>query len=86
MTKVSVTGPLAASQPGFTILDPLAASFLGLFLFREHIRTGLLDLAGEALALALLVAGASVLSHSHLVTGEPAEPSTARPAHPYARL
>jgi drug/metabolite transporter (DMT)-like permease len=63
-------GPLAASQPGFTILDPLAASFLGLFLFREHIRTGLPDLAGEAVALALLVAGASVLSHSHLVTGE----------------
>ena len=63
-------GPLAASQPGFTILDPLAAGFLGLFLFREHIRTGLLDLAGEALALALLVAGAAVLSHSHLVTGE----------------
>ncbi|HEX4255436.1 MAG TPA: DMT family transporter [Streptosporangiaceae bacterium] len=80
-------GPLAASQPGFTILDPLAASFLGLFLFREHIRTGLPDLAGEAAALALLIAGASVLSHSHLVTGEVnPEPSTVRPTHPYARL
>ena len=32
-------GPLAASQPGFTILDPLAASLLGVFLFGEHIRT-----------------------------------------------
>jgi len=31
-------GPLAASQPGFTILDPLAASLLGVFLFGEHIR------------------------------------------------
>src|SRR6201996_8269930 len=80
-------GPLAASQPGFTILDPLAASFLGLFLFREHIRTGLPDLAGEAVALGLLVAGASVLSHSHLVTGEAnPESSTQGPAHPYARL
>jgi len=26
-------GPLAASQPGFTILDPLTASLLGVFLF-----------------------------------------------------
>ena len=33
-------GPLAASQPGFTILDPLSASLLGLFLFGEHIQTG----------------------------------------------
>ena len=32
-------GPLAASQPGFTILDPLAAGLLGLFLFGEHIQT-----------------------------------------------
>ncbi|HXP57020.1 MAG TPA: DMT family transporter [Streptosporangiaceae bacterium] len=74
-------GPLAASQPGFTILDPLAASFLGVFLFREHIRTGLPFLAGEALALVLLVAGVSALSHSHLVTGEPASPPVSgRPA------
>ena len=29
-------GPLAASQPGFTIVDPLAASLLGLFLFGER--------------------------------------------------
>jgi hypothetical protein len=34
-------GPLAVSQPGFTILDPLAASFLGVFLFGERVRTGL---------------------------------------------
>ena len=45
--------PLAASQPGFTILDPLSASMLGLFLFGEHIQTGIADLAGEAAALAL---------------------------------
>ena len=61
-------GPLAASQPGFTILDPLSASLLGMFLFSEHIQTGVLDLAGEALALALIVAGVSALSHSHLIS------------------
>jgi hypothetical protein len=68
-------GPLAASQPGFTILDPLAASFLGVFLFGERVRTGLPALAGEALALALLIAGVSALSHSHLATREGASPS-----------
>jgi len=63
-------GPLAASQPGFTILDPLAASLLGVFLFGEHIRTGAWDLAGEALALSVVVAGAVALSRSCLTLGE----------------
>jgi drug/metabolite transporter (DMT)-like permease len=76
-------GPLAASQPGFTILDPLAASLLGLFLFGEHFQAATEDLALEALALALLVAGVSALSHSHLIVGEDGvrpvgEPSDAR--------
>jgi hypothetical protein len=68
-------GPLAASQPGFTILDPLAASLLGVFLFGEHMRTGVMDLAGEALALVVIAAGASVLSHSCLILGEDGHPS-----------
>jgi len=63
-------GPLAASQPGFTILDPLAASLLGLFVFGEHFDASTGDLAVEALALALLVAGVTALSHSHLIDGE----------------
>jgi len=68
-------GPLAASQPGFTVLDPLSASLLGVFLFGEHIRTGAGDLAGEALALAIIFAGASALSHSCLIRGEDGDPS-----------
>jgi drug/metabolite transporter (DMT)-like permease len=71
-------GPLAASQPGFTILDPLAASVLGVFLFGEHIRTGGWDLAGQALALAVVVAGASALSRSRLIAGERATRKDAR--------
>jgi drug/metabolite transporter (DMT)-like permease len=67
-------GPLAASQPGFTILDPLAASLLGVFLFGEHIRTGAWDLAGQVLALAVVIAGASALSRSRLIAGETAHP------------
>ncbi len=63
-------GPLAASQPGFTILDPLAASLLGMFLFGEHIQAGPLNLAAETLALALLAGGVFALSHSRLLVGE----------------
>jgi len=68
-------GPLAASQPGFTILDPLAASLLGIFLFGERIQTGPWDLAGEALALALVIAGAATISHSCFIRGELGDPS-----------
>jgi drug/metabolite transporter (DMT)-like permease len=68
-------GPLAASQPGFTILDPLSAGLLGVFLFGEHIRTGAGDLAGEALALAAVIAAAAVLSHSCHTAGENSDPS-----------
>src|ERR1700733_8838799 len=68
-------GPLAASQPGFTILDPLTAGLLGLFLFGEHIQTAPLNLAAEAAALALLVGGATTLSHSRLLAAEDSGPA-----------
>jgi drug/metabolite transporter (DMT)-like permease len=68
-------GPLAASQPGFTILDPLAAGLLGLFLFGEHIQTEPLNLAAEALALALLAGGVLTLSHSRLLAAEDNRPA-----------
>src|SRR6266516_1081618 len=68
-------GPLAASQPGFTIVDPLTASLLGVFLFGEHIQTGPAALAGEALALAVVIAGAATLSRSCLILGEDQHPA-----------
>src|SRR5690242_9127505 len=69
------SGPLAASQPGFTIVDPLAASLLGVFLFGEHIQTDAAALAGEALALAVVIAGATTLSRSCLILGEDQHPA-----------
>jgi drug/metabolite transporter (DMT)-like permease len=68
-------GPLAASQPGFTILDPLAASLLGVFLFSETIQAGITDLGGEVVALVIVIAGVTALSHSHLIVGEDATSS-----------
>jgi hypothetical protein len=68
-------GPLAASQPGFTILDPLAAIVLGVYLFGEHIRGGPWDMAGQALSLGLVVAGAVALSRSCFILSEVGDPS-----------
>ena len=73
------SGPLAASQPGFTILDPLTASLLGVFLFGEHIRTGAGALAGEALALAVVIAGAATLSRSRLLDDDNPDPPCPAP-------
>jgi hypothetical protein len=56
-------------------LDPLAASVLGVFLFGEHIRTDAAALAGETLALAVVIAGAAALSRSSQIAGENAPPS-----------
>jgi drug/metabolite transporter (DMT)-like permease len=62
-------GPLAASQPGFTIVDPLVASLLGVFIFSEHLQLGPLDVGFEVAALAALLWGVVTLSRSRLVQG-----------------
>ena len=73
-------GPLAASQPGFTIVDPLVASLLGIFVFSEHLQLQPTDLAVEALSLGALVWGVITLSHSRLIHGE--DPETLAPEPP----
>jgi hypothetical protein len=62
-------GPLAASQPGFTIVDPLVACLLGVFLFKEHLRLQPGALVVEIVVLTTLVVGVMVLSRSRLVQG-----------------
>jgi drug/metabolite transporter (DMT)-like permease len=68
-------GPLAASQPGLTIADPLVASLIGVTLFGEHLQHSPLDLLGEGVAAAMVVGGILLLSRSPLVSGagKPAE-------------
>jgi drug/metabolite transporter (DMT)-like permease len=63
-------GSLASSQPGLTVVDPLVASLLGVVLFGERLDHHPLVLAGEVLALGLLIASAVVLSKSPLVHEE----------------
>lgn len=76
-------GPLAASQPGFTLLDPIVAILLGTFLFGEHLQVGPADLAGEVGGLIVLAVGVSALSHSRLITshGVALPPRTLRNVH-----
>jgi hypothetical protein len=63
-------GSLAASQPGLTIVDPLVASVLGVLLFGERLDHPPVPLAGEGLALALLVGSVILLGRSPLVRDE----------------
>jgi drug/metabolite transporter (DMT)-like permease len=61
-------GPLAASQPGFTLCDPVVAILLGVFLFGEHLQATPAALAAEVLGLLVLAAGVWALSRSDLIT------------------
>jgi drug/metabolite transporter (DMT)-like permease len=61
-------GPLAASQPGFTIGDPVVAILLGVFLFGEHLGTSAGALTAEVLGLLVLALGVRTLSGSRLIT------------------
>src|SRR6185437_9560141 len=79
-------GPLAASQPGLTIVDPLVASLLGVTLFGEHIRYSPAHLAGEVVAVIILVASVVLLSRSPLIqeghAPESPPPAASRPDAP----
>jgi hypothetical protein len=61
-------GPLAASQPGFTILDPVTATLLGVIIFGEHLTTTPAAIGAELLSLLVLAAAARALSRSPLIT------------------
>ena len=71
-------GPLAASQPGLTVVDPLVASLLGVTLFGEHLNFSPLHLMGEAVAFIVLVASVVLLSRSSLIKDDD-EPSSHPP-------
>lgn len=63
-------GPLAASTPVIDATLPLAAIVLGVWLFGEHVRTGVLPLAGAGLGILMLVGGIVALDTSPVVRKE----------------
>lgn len=71
-------GSLAASQPGLTVVDPLVATLLGVVLFGERLVLEPIALAGELMALALLVGSVVLLSRSPLIRGEEASQARAQ--------
>lgn len=80
--------PLAASQPGFTIADPVAASLLGVFIFREHVQASPPALTAEALGIIVTAIGAWALSGSELITDRAnaaTSPETRHPGSPRGR-
>ena len=62
-------GPLAASQPGFTIGDPVTAVLLGVLVFGERLGASPAALAVELLGLIVLASGVWTLSGSWLIIG-----------------
>jgi hypothetical protein len=85
-------GSLAASQPGLTIVDPLVASALGVVLFGERIDVHPWAVAGEVVAIAVIVTSVVVLARSPLVREErvddrpaPARESTVEGPVPLSR-
>lgn len=69
-------GPLAASQPGLTVMEPLVASLLGVTLFGEDIHHSAWHLATESVLFAVLIGSVVLLSRSAVVAiDEPAIPA-----------
>jgi drug/metabolite transporter (DMT)-like permease len=75
-------GPLAASQPGFTIGDPVTAVLLGVFVFGERLGTSPGALAAQVVGLIVLAAGVLTLSGSWLIIGAESGRADCKPAEP----
>lgn len=56
------SGPLSASLPAITVVDPLVAVLIGVVVFDEHLRHTPLAVVGEVLFLALLAVAGVALS------------------------
>lgn len=62
-------GDLKWSLPAITVLEPLVAILIGQTLFHEHIETGALHMAGEAVGFLAMVVGVLILARSPTLTG-----------------
>ena len=57
-------GPLSVSQPFIVIVDPIVSVVLGIWLYREHLLSGVLHLGVGALAFALMCVGIVALTRT----------------------
>lgn len=63
-------GPLAASQPSLTIVEPIVSAALGVLMFHEHIHHTAGDLVLEAVLLATMVVSVVFLARSPVVAAD----------------
>jgi len=71
-------GPLDASLPVLTVIDPVVSITIGALAFSEGIRTGKVSSVLEVVGIAAMTAGVFVLSHAeavHAMHDEVAEPT-----------
>jgi drug/metabolite transporter (DMT)-like permease len=62
-------GPIAASRAAMLMMNPVVSVVIGAFVFQEGLRSGPGYIAAEGAALAIMLAGAYVLTQSPLVAG-----------------
>lgn len=60
-------GPLAASQPSLTLVEPLVSAVLGVLMFHEHVHHAAGDLAAEGVLLTVMVVSVLFLVRSPVV-------------------
>jgi drug/metabolite transporter (DMT)-like permease len=63
-------GPITASRTTMVTVNPLVSILIGINLFGDRLRGGLLRTVVECIALAVLITGVVVLSQTKLVVGE----------------
>lgn len=72
-TNAFQVGPLLASKPGLTLVDPIVASALGVVLFGEHLDVTPLAALGEVCAVGLIAVSVIALSRSPLIRDDPSK-------------
>ncbi len=70
-------GDLRWSLPAITVVEPIVAILIGETLFHEHVATGALNLAGQAVGLVGMVLGVGLLAGSPAMSSRP--PTTGGP-------
>jgi drug/metabolite transporter (DMT)-like permease len=77
-------GPLRSSLPSIATVDPLVSIVLGVVVYDEHLRPGVLPVAGEVLCLLVLCGAAVYLGRMTLDDAEPFPASVVEPGVPTA--
>ncbi|HEX6476325.1 MAG TPA: DMT family transporter [Acidimicrobiales bacterium] len=78
VTNAFQSGPLTATQPALTVVDPIASIIIGAEVFGESLRDNPGWVAVECITLLIMAIGVILLSHGPLVSTELGEASAGR--------